>query len=184
MAAVVEERTVAYGELLPSIVYGESRLAAGSTGLLLELVKGPDLQGWLARKVLGDGHEQRSALDLLHVSNGAGFVGLELAHNLEGARDDAHGTILAAQEDIVGAGRNAGDFGLLQRGQGGEHEGGERVGYIEQRGVRELDLGDVEELERFPLQQSQSGRAVELAAMRTPAKAMASVHSPGASART
>lgn len=116
---------MAYRELLPSIVNGESRLAAWSVGLLFQFVEGPDLQGWLAREVFGYCYEQRCAWDLLHVSNGAGFMGLELADDLEGARDDADDAILAAQEDIVGPGRNAGNVPLLQQSQGGAYEDGE-----------------------------------------------------------
>lgn len=119
---------MAHGELLPAIVDGKSRLAARDACLLLQLVESPDLQRRLTREILCNCDQQRGALHRLHVSDGAGVVGLELAHDLEGARHDADDAILASQEDVVGARGDAGDVPLLQTGQGGDNSVGSGSG--------------------------------------------------------
>src|SRR4051812_2381436 len=47
-----------------------------------------------------NGDQQRRALDLLHVRDGARVVRLERAHDLEGRRQDAHDAIGAAQKEV------------------------------------------------------------------------------------
>jgi hypothetical protein len=103
LGEVVEGRKGGDGELLAAIVDSEGALAARDARLLLQLVQRPHLQHRLVGQVLGDGDEQRRALDLLHVGDGAHVMGLERAHDLEGLRHDADGAIGAAEEDALRA---------------------------------------------------------------------------------
>jgi hypothetical protein len=101
LGEVVEGGEGGYGELLPSIVDGEGALAARDARLLLQLVQRPHLQHRVIGQVLGYRDEQRRALDLLHVGDGAHVMGLERAHDLEGLRHDADDAIGAAEEDAL-----------------------------------------------------------------------------------
>lgn len=71
------------------------------------------------------------------MGDAAGLVSLEAPQDLPARADDAYVTVIATEEQAIGAGADAGDLVVLE-------EGACLV-------VAELDLADLEEVECFPL---------------------------------
>lgn len=81
--------------------------------------------------------QQAGTLDLAHVGDAARLVRVETSEDLPAGADDAHVSVIAAEEQAIGAGAYAGDLVVLE-------EGARLV-------VAGLDLADLEEVECFPL---------------------------------
>lgn len=100
------------------------------------------------RETYRNSHQQCGALHLAHVRDGHSglparrrrFVRAEAAHDLPAGADDAHGSVIAAEEEAVGARADGRDVIALKEGASAALVG-----------VGDLDLGCIEEVEGPPL---------------------------------
>jgi hypothetical protein len=85
----------------------------------------------------GNSDQQARPLDLAHMRDGPGVMGLETPDNLPARADDADVAIVGAQKEAVGTRAHGRDLVALE----------EELRLV----VGELNLRDIEEVESFPL---------------------------------